>query len=446
MTTRTRLLLFLVPTFVVVLIVTSLFFFLQWNSAIKKNSRDILQTITVSVANQVKAEDVYWIAEHIKTPELLQSPIYRWYEQTFRDIEKELPIDSLYLVRLERVKKGELILPNKPRNNENRELKNGYRQLILIDPDANPDLSKAHPLFGYDYSENEEQQVYQTKEPYITSIYTARGTETRFMTGFAPVFDANDENVIALVAADLSLEVYDQMQRRALLILVFADLSILILMIFLISLIAHKSTRGLLQLKNAALEVAAGNYEQHIDVRGPKEIAELANSFNTMSDCLIDNLRHVQESTLEKEKRFGEYECAQFLQNRMLNQPIHNFTHRQFSLHLLTHNLTPHFKGLLFHSTPTSLTLFEAEAPSLDGIYTLLSSPPTPNLTLELTLPLNPTTHHFPTPLLLHNTLLIFNSAWLPHLHLFDAGEPLELILRHFHDDSPAPLLQLLTE
>ncbi len=70
-----------------------------------------------------------------------------------------------------------------------------------------------------------------------------------------------------------------------LLIVVFAALTIL-LMVASLFIVANKIARPVQKLNNSALAIAAGQYGESIQVKGPKEIVELANTLNTMSECL----------------------------------------------------------------------------------------------------------------------------------------------------------------
>ncbi len=86
--------------------------------------------------------------------------------------------------------------------------------------------------------------------------------------------------------------------------------------------IANNVSKPISQLKGAALTIAAGQYGERVTVNGPLEIIELANTFNTMSECLQEKVSHLQENSLLRERLFGEHECARLLQYHMLQNAV----------------------------------------------------------------------------------------------------------------------------
>lgn len=73
---------------------------------------------------------------------------------------------------------------------------------------------------------------------------------------------------------------------------------LVIFFIFILSFILSKKiTKPLINLKNAALEVAGGNYEQEIKTQGDDELTELINSFNLMTKKLLKLEKIRKEST-----------------------------------------------------------------------------------------------------------------------------------------------------
>lgn len=87
-------------------------------------------------------------------------------------------------------------------------------------------------------------------------------------------------------------------------------------------LIASKISRPIQKLNNAALAIAAGQYGESLPTRGPREVAELANTLNTMSQCLLENINRLKENSLLREQMYGEYECSMLLQHLMLQKNI----------------------------------------------------------------------------------------------------------------------------
>lgn len=74
-------------------------------------------------------------------------------------------------------------------------------------------------------------------------------------------------------------------------------------------LLARLIARPLRELAAGANAIAAGNYDQHIDVRSHDEVGELARSFNAMTERLkvhISDLRESREQVKRAYARFGE--------------------------------------------------------------------------------------------------------------------------------------------
>jgi HAMP domain-containing protein len=214
------------------------------------------------------------------------------------------------------------------------------------------------------------------KDVHITSIYKSQEGEKR-MTGYAPIFD-EQRHLMGLMAADLNVNLIDKKFHESLfLIIVSASFTILIMVITLF-LIANKISRPVQKLNNSALAIAAGQYGESIQVNGPKEIAELANTLNTMSECLHENINRLKENSLLRERMYGEYECAMLLQHMMLQKNIDECRSDAVALKSITlFSESP--RGLLLDfPKPERSDLFqihmaEANEEGFEGMYQLLT-------------------------------------------------------------------------
>ncbi len=186
---------------------------------------------------------------------------------------------------------------------------------------------------------------------------------------------------IALISFIAAYQLIDHLQGKELkkcLYLVFGSASfLLMLMIGVLFWIAHRLSRPVQKLNNSALAIAAGQYGQSIKIKGPKEIAELANTLNTMSECLHENINRLKENSILREKTYGEYECSMMLAHMMLQKnidacrsdaihvkPISAFSENPRGLLLdFPKNESPH----LFH-----IHMAEAESAGFEGMYDLL--------------------------------------------------------------------------
>ncbi len=142
--------------------------------------------------------------------------------------------------------------------------------------------------------------------------------------------------------------------------------------------IANKISKPIQKLNNSALAIAAGQYGESIEVQGPKEIAELANTLNTMSECLQENINRLQENSKQRAKMYGEYECSMLLQHLMLQKNIDQCRSDAIAVKPVT-AFSEMPTGLLLdfpksdNSRYIQIHMAEAEEIGLEGMYQLLT-------------------------------------------------------------------------
>jgi HAMP domain-containing protein len=173
----------------------------------------------------------------------------------------------------------------------------------------------------------------------------------------------------ALLILD-SLFVYFHWSREVLLIGSFMTFLLVIGTVFII---ADRISKPVRQLNRAALAIAAGNYEANIQVEGPKEIMELAHTLNTMGQCLVEHISRLKESSLIRERMYGEYECSLLLQYYMLQKVIEDFSNPHLSVRLVSIPQSPLQKGLFLKmdrlsESELTLTLFESQEQGFAGL------------------------------------------------------------------------------
>jgi HAMP domain-containing protein len=156
-------------------------------------------------------------------------------------------------------------------------------------------------------------------------------------------------------------------------ILLMGSCMTLLLVFGIVFVLADRISKPVGQLNQAALEIAAGDYEANIQVEGPKEIKELAHTLNTMSQCLVEHMSRLRESSLIRERMYGEYECALLLQHYMLQKVIEDFNHSNISLRLISVPFSQLQKGLFLKidRLPSILTLIEAQEQGFAGLFQL---------------------------------------------------------------------------
>lgn len=145
--------------------------------------------------------------------------------------------------------------------------------------------------------------------------------------------------------------------------------------------IAGKISKPVNELNTAALAIAAGNYTDYVEVKGPHEIVELANTLNTMSECLQENIVRLRESSFARERMYGEYECALLLQHYMLEKVVQDFESPHLALRVVKSTSINSPQGLYLRMKNINeheehLIFSEAYETGFQGIFNLLTHSP----------------------------------------------------------------------
>jgi HAMP domain-containing protein len=385
-TIRSKLLLLLLPTLVVFVGLVSYFFYLNWYREIISNSKSHLKSIVVLAADRLDPSELAWIKQHSTDSDIKNNDAYVNTLEKLTRLQEKLPISSLYIVSIEPVKKGDLVLKGRPPTKSNKiydgsEPKHAYRQVYLTDIWRNQDLvgheSIKHCIGDCDFIQDQEYTVYFTKEPLITKIYENQSTHEPLITGFAPVLDQKGA-VVALVAADIPLAFLESRLHNALVVILITAALAVFLVTCTVFFIGNKISQPVQQLKNAALSIAAGRYGETIQVEEPREIVELANTLNTMSECLQENITRLQEGAHHRERLHGEYECSLILQYHMLQKIVDEFSDPCVNLQVVKITPSPAAQGILLRPSSASngdlrLLLAEAKEAGFAGMYDLVS-------------------------------------------------------------------------
>jgi HAMP domain-containing protein len=195
---------------------------------------------------------------------------------------------------------------------------------------------------------------------------------TRLLIFLLPALACN----ITLVSG-LLFAAHQNYQVNLILFGAFAGLTIT-LMVASLFLIANKISHPVQRLNNSALAIAAGQYGESIQVDGPKEIVELANTLNTMSECLHENINRLKENSLLRERMYGEYECATLLQHMMLQKNIDDCNSDAVAVKSIEF-FSENPKGLLLDFPKQEqkdlfqIHMAEAEEEGFEGMYQLLT-------------------------------------------------------------------------
>lgn len=201
---------------------------------------------------------------------------------------------------------------------------------------------------------------------------------TRLLLFLLPALICNVTLVLALIAYHWIAESDHQKLPFSLLLIALGAILTLLLMVASLFIVANKISRPVQKLNNSALAIAAGQYGESIKVRGPKEIVELANTLNTMSQCLYENINRLKENSLLRERLYGEYECAMLLQHMMLQKNIDDCRSDAVAIKSITF-FSESPRGLLLdfpkQENPDffQIHLAEAEEEGFEGMYQLLT-------------------------------------------------------------------------
>lgn len=471
MTIRSRLLSLLLPALSLLIGIIALFLYFNWSHEILNSFKNRLQSVVIAGAPSVSPEKINWISNHIKEGNLNADEKYESYRQKLVQLKQELPIDNLYIVRIEPIKKGDFTILNKSskkiyETGDKNEIT--HKQVFLLDAShTNPELVNAPG--DTDFSETDENKIYYTKKSIVTPIYESRKTGERFMSAYAPILNEQGD-VTALLGADMSVEEIDRKLHNALLAIFTSAIVTLLAVSGIVYLIASRISQPVQKLNQAALDIAAGNYEADIHVEGPKEIVELANTFNTMSECLVEHISRLREGSLIRERMYGEYECGLLMQHYMLKKVVDDFIHPYIQMRLTSINLSNIQKGILLkydqdHEKNLHLVWIEAPEQGFEEILNLnkVSSLPIEQLEnypyCECTFEKNASVLHYKSqnlfpPLIwslttqefkkgkekvnLNNKDMIFlyNSGFINQFHTVENVEKwFSKILRHFAED-----------
>ncbi|MBS0626520.1 MAG: HAMP domain-containing protein [Verrucomicrobia bacterium] len=211
---------------------------------------------------------------------------------------------------------------------------------------------------------------------YLTKPYKTEDGSKR-MTGYAPIFNQQG-HVMGLMAADVNADLIDQKFQESLFLILLGAGFTFAIVVATLYFIANKISHPVQKLNNSALAIAAGQYGESIQVNGPKEIVELANTLNTMSECLHENINRLKENSLLRERMYGEYECSTLLQHLMLQKNIDDCRSDAVAVKSITF-FSEYPRGLLLDFPKPDrkenflIHMAEAEEAGFEGMYQLLT-------------------------------------------------------------------------
>lgn len=152
-------------------------------------------------------------------------------------------------------------------------------------------------------------------------VYTdAYGT---WLSAYAPFYRSNG-TLEGVVAIDLSAETLAAAEQGALFTASLIFLALIPLLGIAGWLIASRFINPIIELKNAALQIANGDYSKKAEVRSNDEIGQLSEAFNLMAEKIGESIgtleTRVEERTRELQKRNEEMEEISKQTQRRANQ------------------------------------------------------------------------------------------------------------------------------
>ncbi|MBJ7449955.1 MAG: HAMP domain-containing protein [Parachlamydiales bacterium] len=244
------------------------------------------------------------------------------------------------------------------------------KKLELLDLYATDKLEKDIPL-----NENTKNRLLQDKESVVTPIYHKPGSSIERITAIAPIINS-DGSIAGFVIADADSKTLSRSLNEALSLLLVSVALSTVVVTCLATLIAHLISKPVRQLKNVALAIAAGEYGRSIEIKGPKELVELASTLNTMSECLQENVIQLTENALQREQQHSEYDCCLLLQNQMLHAADNKMTGPFYirTIDLQANPLTAVKLNIDQKENLWKISWSEAVKPGFNGMYDLLTN------------------------------------------------------------------------
>jgi signal transduction histidine kinase/DNA-binding response OmpR family regulator len=154
------------------------------------------------------------------------------------------------------------------------------------------------------YSSNNPRLIGQPVLPTATPehIATHFGKETFYQVaqeqGFLD-FKGNQWTLVVHYPAQKALAKVNELQINAL----FIGVSLIMLSLIFTTFLAHRLVQPILLLQKATVELKEGNFETTVSITSKDEIGQLAQTFNQMTQWLLENMRALKQ----KEKLLQEY-------------------------------------------------------------------------------------------------------------------------------------------
>lgn len=165
-------------------------------------------------------------------------------------------------------------------------------RITLINNDgtvAADSVSKPSEMENHSYRK-EVRLALEGKE--ASSIHTSSTNGKRFMYYAIPL---STNEVFSALRISMPIEETVFFSSSIKNIFVISTILIFALVLIVSFYISSKTVRPILLMKKATEEYAKGNFDFHLNISSPQEIAELAQSFNSMTDRITQNIQSLKK-------------------------------------------------------------------------------------------------------------------------------------------------------
>lgn len=220
-----------------------------------------------------------------------------------------------------------------------------------------------------------------------------------------------------------------------------AALVSLALLWILLFFIAKGVSKPIEELKDAALEMAAGNCDIQVRVKGQKEVEELAGALNTMNACIKEQISEQQREAFTKELSPKEQECTQLFKGNIIQYILAKAKDFPFSIQYVEVPSTKP-RGLVIEISGRNFHLFQAKEPLLPAFVALVTESkehfPAMHLHIKEDGSCMFERRDLPPPYIQNEYLFVYN---------FDTGAFIEMtdkVLKHFAEQGLEAISSLL--
>jgi hypothetical protein len=177
-----------------------------------------------------------------------------------------------------------------------------------------------------------ERSLRQKNKMLLTPQERAPNKRFYFQTILIPIFNEKSQQIIAVIGIDIDIT---QKRQNLFYKKIFLSLTTITLAGILYTLMSYWSgliSKPLTVLRDQALKIASGDYEEFSHPKSPLEIAELSQTLSIIGECHQERLRQVEDSSVSKKRTYGEYESLLLIKHHLFNKTIHNFKHHQLQI------------------------------------------------------------------------------------------------------------------